>query len=532
MIKKLFLLIIFTCTVNAVAQDQQKQNSNVELPDFVITGKDVVSVQKAKKIPPGFISIISEQFVKPVFPPANLPVKEVQTPIKGSLDLIDSLHFVRGKLAAEMGSYSLPAASLIFTNPFSNGLFEAFADAANRRAYVAGSDQYHLSGGANLMLFVNNQAGFLPGTQIKFHGNFGTYGYKLFGSDNPQFKRNFNKGDAYISINNTLNRYFIFNAEANDRLASYQNENFSENLFNIFGSAKLSLPNFNLGVNANYQKQFITNDFYNNGRFYYLYARPYIGLELSKFMKVSFGFNYAKIDTDFSFSPYVGFGFYLNKAISIFGEYSTEPEFWSAGHYAGLNPYFRAQKFTNIFVKKNSAFNVTLKYEYYTYFEIDGGVKYSSSDNFPYFSDAAQKGLFDINTTGAKNITGFVNLLFHLGPYGMFYGTAQASDVRDASKNFIPYYPRAKVTLNYGYNFSFGLNAEANLQYYSGIYTDILNTKLLNPFFNLGFKLLYQWKPNLGLTLKFANLLNRKNFIWNGYQDTPLDISAGISLTF
>ncbi len=530
MIKNLSIIILLLFSASMFAQNQQKQNPDVELPDFVITGKDVIKVQQAKKIPPSFISIISEKFVKPVFPPANLPVKEVQTPVKGGMDLIDSLNFLRGKLDATLGSYTLPSADFVFTNPFTNGLFELYGNALNQRAYVGNSDKYHLTGGSNLMLFINNQSSFLPGSEIKFHGDFGTYGYKLFGSNYPQFKRYFNSGKASVSLKNTLSKVFIFSLRANDNVSSFRNEKFSENLFNLLGSAKLSLENFNLGLNLNYQKQFITNNFLNNGIYNYFYAQPYIGFNISKLFKAAFGFNYSKIDTDYSFSPYISLAFYLDKGITLFGEYSPASEFYGAGHFVNINPYFEASNFTNIYEKKNSAFNITLRYEYFTYFEIDGGFKYYSSDYMPYFSDIRQKGRFDIISTQGKNFTGFVNLLFHMGPYGVFYGSAEASDVRDTANNVIPYSPAVKLTLNYGYDFAFGLNAQAILQYYSGMYTDIQNKNLLNPFVNLGLKFRYSWRPNLDLILNIQNLTNSKNYLWNGYQEIPLDVSAGIGL--
>jgi hypothetical protein len=48
--RKLILLILITGTIQLLAQDS-KSNPNVELPDFIITGKEVVSVEQAKKIP-------------------------------------------------------------------------------------------------------------------------------------------------------------------------------------------------------------------------------------------------------------------------------------------------------------------------------------------------------------------------------------------------------------------------------------------------------------------------------------------------
>ena len=57
-----YLVIPFIC----FAQDEKKQDQNAELPDFVITGTEAVSVEKAKKMEPDFGSTISEEFLKPI----------------------------------------------------------------------------------------------------------------------------------------------------------------------------------------------------------------------------------------------------------------------------------------------------------------------------------------------------------------------------------------------------------------------------------------------------------------------------------
>ena len=77
MIKNLIILIFLFATFSIFAQEQ-KQNSDVQLPDFVITGKDIVTIKKAQKIPPAFVSTISDQFIKPILPNEGLPVKELK----------------------------------------------------------------------------------------------------------------------------------------------------------------------------------------------------------------------------------------------------------------------------------------------------------------------------------------------------------------------------------------------------------------------------------------------------------------------
>ena len=76
--------------------------------------------------------------------------------------------------------------------------------------------------------------------------------------------------------------------------------------------------------------------------------------------------------------------------------------------------------------------------------------------------------MFDLATVEAKSYTVFVNLFFHPGPGGVFYPTAEANNTKDNNGNIVPYYPTAKVTLNYGYNFINGFETETNSHIYPG----------------------------------------------------------------
>ncbi|MHB1686206.1 MAG: hypothetical protein ACYCVH_02365 [Ignavibacteriaceae bacterium] len=531
MMKKTIVLLFFSF-ISLFAQDGQKQNPGVQLPDFVITGKDVISVENAKKIPPPFVSIISEQFFKPVFSPENLQVKDIDIPIKGSLIPNDSLNYFKGRINAGMGFYSLPTVSLNYSQPFANGMLEGFASALNQRAYVANSDKYSLSGGANLFLYVKDDSKFLPGTHFKFSGNYSSSNYKLFASSNPFIKRNLNEGNASVKIENLISKYAIFSGKVEDNLSSLQNENFSENLMNVEGFAKFGFPTFYLGVDANFKKQFLTNNFYNNQRSYYFSARPSVELNVTNLFKASFGFYFAQVSKDNFFSPYAAAALKLGKGISLFGDYSPQTDFLTSQYFLNRNPYYDPQNFSNLFVKKNSVIDAYVKYEYYTFFEIDGGAKYFSAENLPYFTDINSPGKFNILTAKAKSYSAFVNLLFHLGPYGEFYGTAELNSTKDSSGNFVPYFPQIKTSLNYGYYFNAGLDAEINLMYNGGSYADIQNTKSFNPYFDLGMKFSYKLKPGFLLTLQFSNLLNHKNYLWNGYQDVPLNVIGGFSYQF
>ncbi len=525
--KKLIIILSAAALIPLYAQNQQKQNSNVELPEFVITGKNIVSVKKAQKIPPNFVSTLSPAFIKPVFPAESLPVKELVTPVKGTIGFLDSLNYISGHVNFGMGSYELPSADLLYSAPFPVGVFSAYANAYNRRPYITNAERYHINGGANLLLSVKDDAGFLPGTQIKFHGDLGTTSYRLFGSNDPTFKRTFNEGNAFVKLDNLISRYFLFSAKLSDGYYSLGNiENFSENMFNVNGFARFTLPNFNLGGDVIYKRQTLTNDSLNKNYTQFIAVKPTMGLSINKLVKVSFGFNYDNYKR--SFLPYAAAALDFGNGISIYGELNPHTEFWGGGYFLKQNPYFMAQNFTNIYLRKKIAFNSTIKFEYFTYFEIDAGFKYFASDNLPYFTDGSNIGKFNLATTSAKNFTAFVNLLFHPGPAGEFYATAHVSDTRDSSNNIVPYYPVVKATLNYNYNFDIGLDAGASVTYLSDIYTNLRNNNKLS-YVNLGLNFGYKLYRDFYLTLKLSNLLNRKNYLWNNYQEMPLDVLVGLN---
>jgi hypothetical protein len=504
------------------------QQSDVELPDFVITGKDIVNVGKNEKIPPDFISTISETFLKPVFPTENLQMKEVNTPVKSASPLTDSLNFLTGSFDAGLGSYSLPKANLYFSSPFTNGLFEGFAAADNTRAYVENSDRYSINGGASLSLYTDDDASFLPGTQFKFNGDYNTSAYKFFASENPSLKRILDNGNASFGLDNLMGKYFIFSAKLSDENFDLKNEDFKENIFNVRGFAQLNLPAFNLGLEANYKKQFLTNNYTSGSNVNFISTRPTAGLSLSQLVNITFGFSYQRSDSNNFVSPYASMAIYFNKELSLYGEYSPQAELLGGENFLRTNDYFMAERFSDIFFKKNIAFSAALKYEYLTYVEINGGIKYYKSGNLPYFIDTTE-GMFDLAAVEAKSYTAFVNLLFHPGPGGVFYATAEANNTKDNNGNIVPYFPEAKVTFNYGYNFLSGLETETNLTYLSGIHTAINSENKLSPYINLGVKLDYMLSRDFYLTFNISNLINHKNYMWQGYKELPMDLTAGIN---
>ncbi|MDR3610830.1 MAG: hypothetical protein P4L27_09725 [Ignavibacteriaceae bacterium] len=530
--KILFYIVVFS--LFSLAQEDKKQDQNVELPDFVITGNESVSIEKAKKIQADFGSAISEEFLKPPFPADKLELRNFNNPIKENINLRDSVRYLKGRINAALGLYSIPEGDVLFTNPFIGGIFEWFASTDNQKAFISNSDKYDLAGGLNLSLYRSNSNSFLPGTEIKFHGNYNLNSYKFYGSTvNPFQRRILNGGDVSLNVNNYLNDYFVFAASLDNEFNSLKNENYSENFLKFNGFGKIALSAFNLSFDLIYKKQYITNITPNTSQNGFVGILPRIGLNISEVLKVEFGMNYSQYFSNNYFTPFASMALKLGNSISLLGEFKPHADLLSSSSFLKDNPYINSQSFNTSYVRYNNALKIAMKYEYEKYFQINAGIKALSSTEMPYFKTSTTSGQFDLAYDDIRIFTAFTDMLFHLGPYGYFYGNVELTGTNDTAGYKMPYMPASTASLIYGYNLSMiKLDSEIRLNYSSGVYTDIPNSTQLGNRIDLGLKLTYQYKPMFFFTLEFSNLLFKDNYKWAGYQEMPFNAIAGISIVW
>jgi hypothetical protein len=529
MSKKLIVFFILSFTV---AFAQQK-NPNVELPDFIITGADVAAVKGANKIVPEFISTISEQFFKPVYSPEALEVGDLSSPLKNELSTFDSLNYHSGNLEFGAGIYTLPVASLSYLFPIDNFFVETRLKGENHLAHEPNSGRYSISGGLNVLYTTDNNSEVFPGTQFRLMGNFGSESYKLYAASTP-LRRTLNQGDFSFGISNQMSRYFNFDLRVIDNLSSISSineENYNENVFGFQGYAKAFFSIFNIGIQTEYKKQslkidkpvnvvpnFNVDDFFS--------VRPTAGMNISNTLRVSGGISYSKSGDNIYTAPFAALAFKINNYFSLFGEYSPYAEFITSSNLLKSNRYYDPQNFYNFFFKKKNSFTAAVKYEYDKYYQVNAGIKYFTSSNYPFLQDSSATGSFFLAKAGANSFTIFADLLFHMGPFGVFYGNVELNETKSAGL-FIPYHPRFKTSLFYGYDFDFGLKTEVSLTYASESYVDISNIMKLSDYFDLGLKFSYAIVQDFYFTVKISNLLNNDIYFWKGYKEPPLDLVAG-----
>jgi hypothetical protein len=527
MTKKIFFSALFLFHFVSA----QQQNPNVELPDFVITGTDVISVQGAQKIQPEFISTISEQFFKPVFSPEELEVKDLSSPIKGDLNIMDSLNYLRGSLEFGAGIYSLPVAGLSYLFPFDGVVLGGNFSGENHRAHIGNSEKYLINGGLNLLYTTSNKSEVLPGTQFKLNGEFGSSSYKFYAVNDP-LKRTLNQGNFSIGISNQMSRVFNFDVSFEDYLSSINEENYNENIIDLKGLARFNFSIFTIGVSSLYKKQFLTIDaasanILNSDVDDFFTVRPTVGINISDALKVSGGITYSTSGGNNYTAPFASGSLKINKSFSLFGEYSPYAEFLTSYSLLKINPYFEPQDFYNFFYRKRNSFTAAAKFEYDKYYQINAGIKYFTSPEYPFYADSGTTGRFYLSSADANSFTIFADLLFHPGPFGVLYGDIQFANTQVDGGDYIPYHPQVKMSAAYSYEFAFGLTPQIGLTYISKSYTDLPNSRSIPGHIDIGLKFLYKIVPEFFFTVELSNIINDEIYYWNGYKEAPLDLIAG-----
>ncbi len=512
----------------------QDNNPNVELPDFVIFGKDIVTVRNVDKLKPDYISTVSDEFLKPTYKPDYLDLADISNPVEAELSTLDSADFKNGFIELKAGIYQLPAGQVNYTFPFSGGMLHGFIKGFNQRAYIDNSDRQFLEGALDFAYTIPTDVNAIPGTKFSIGGDHTKNLYKFFGSVDPERKRNLNIGTASVGIQNLYLKEFIFDLNSGGEFTYLDDEKFNESLFFVNAFGRLKLSNFNLGIAGSFRHQNLTTDSLSEHKTNAYYFRPTASLEIFNKIMLEAGFTFSAAGGDKLNNLFASINAEVAKNLILFAEYSPIGENITAGELLRNNFYYDQQDLPRIFLKKKNKLKATLKYEFEKYYQIDGGIEFYDADNLPYYNNVDSSGFFEVLTTDATSWDFFLNMLYHLGPYGYFYGSVNYLNVQDSDSRKVPYYPGLKASLMYGYNFTQVWKGEVKINYLSDRYADIENTdsRKLKSFFNLGLKISYSLQSNFGVFFELNNVLNTKRSIWEGYQEKPIDALLGFNYFF
>ena len=504
------------------------QDQSIELPEFVITGEQNISIPTMKKDRPVLVPTLSDEFLRPAYSPKQLTLSKRSDPIERELNLYKNAKAYNGLLILGAGYRTLPRGELYFNQNIDNFLFKSKLYGSNTTEYIKNSG-YNVSGiTASFDFYVDNQSSFLPGLNINLAGDFLRDSYKFYGSDNPADERETFNTFGMLSLQSDVSKNVNYAIIGKTELLELKDINFKEYLYCGELNLDILFDKFGIGTNGIYKYQdidnnsVISNNYYYGGNFYAL-------IEPSNRLQFKLGGHYSAVDTAEYVAPYATISFELGDNWTLVGKYMPNTEFTTYNKFIDQNKFIGVNSNEFNFQENNYNSSFLIKYQYMKYYEINLGASFARVDNLPYFDDEGTRGVFYLKKVrDIDRFQAYVNLLFHSGPYGFFYGEVKYNRLKLADGNNVPYYPELSTGLIYGFDVSESLSAKTKLDIYLENYAGVENRVKLPAYIDWSLYLYYNLTGNLKLTFAAENVLNNNNYIYNGYQEKTIDFIGGI----
>lgn len=524
MMKK-FYLIFLIFSLRSFAQNEQQ---SIELPDFVITGKQSIEIQTAQKPKIELISILSKDFFTPQYSTEELPllINSVPTQILPTIKF--SQDYYTGKVNLMLGKYTYPLGELFLTKSFDNYLINAKVWGSNTKEYIPHAGYNNSGFQFNNDLFISTKSDFLPGTKFNIDATYWRDSYKFFGSINPTEKRETNNFNAKLSVVNKYLNYFHFGLNAIGDIYKINENNLKEIYINTNVFVEFSLKDFIIGGNVEYQKQSLNDDVLKERNYNNFDSKGYVEIIPFDFLKVKGGIAFNSNSKFNFFSPFANAEMKLDNNLSLAAEFNPHVELLTTKNFVERNLYSNLT-LDNSFVKYKNSVSGNIKYQFKKTFSSSLTFNYSSIDNYVYYEDvkSIQKyDLLSVNDISKYSLT--ANFYLYRNEFGNFFSELTYQSVKDKNGNYIPYEPNFKTKLSYNYDFNFGLGFTVSYNYYSNSYADLMNKIKVEDYSNLSTNLYYEVFEGMKLKLDFQNILNRSNFVWQHYKEKPFDYIAGI----
>lgn len=522
---KKFLFISLILYVNLFSQNEQQ---SIELPDFVITGRQSVDIQTAQKPKIELISILSKDFYTPHYSPEDLPLLITSEPIPILPTIKFSQDYFTGKINLLLGKYTYPFGELFLTKSFDNYLINGKVWGSNTKEYEPNAG-YNTSGfNFNNDLFISTKSNFLPATKINFDATYWRDSYKFFASTNPTEKRETNNLMVKLAIANRYINYFHFGFNAVGEVYKINENNLKEININSNSFVEFPFKNFSFGGSFKIQHQSLNDDIHNERNYNYFNSTGYIEIIPFDFLKVKGGLKYFTNSNFNFFSPYAIAEIKLDNSLSFSTEFNPDVDMITIKNFVERNLYSNLV-LDNSFVKYKNNVSGNVKYQFKKTFASSFTINYALIDNYIYYEDVKSINKFDVHSANdISKLLIVANLYLYKNEFGNFFSDLSYQKVKNKNGNSIPYEPEFNVKLSYNYNFKFGLGFTLSYNYKSSSYADLLNKSKVDEYSNISTKIYYEVFEGLKVKLDFQNILNRSNFVWEHYKEKPFDYIAGI----
>jgi len=522
--KKLTVIILVLNFV-LFAQEQTKTQS-IELPDFVITGIQNISLPKIQKKQPDFIPLLSKDFFNPIFPSEEeIPLEMPRLKIE-QVNTYNPIQKTNALIKVSAGKHTWPSGEFYYGNWINNFSYHAHIYGLRELNYIDNAGVNYVGGNLGGRYFIDQEADFLPGLEIKLNGGYKVESYNFFGSNTPAINRKTNFGNGILSFNYDNKNNINFGLSLQDDYYKQKDDVTNENVITTDTYIKYKIHKVAFELNGTIKNQSLSTTISHLENNNYYNTTAAIGVNLFRNLNIKGGINFAKSGDNSFFAPFAFASLRMSKNFTLFGEFLPYAELLTLKDFVTKNRYYKLNSFANSFVENKTNFKTALRFDYKKT-EITGGVGYMKSDSAIYFEDNITQGFFDIYKDDIKNTYVFVNMFFRQGKLGDFYAELKVQDIKGSNKKKIPYAPTFVAKLSYMYNWLNNFGTRVNLDFSDGAYSDNVNTEELPRMVDVSLSFYYKIFNNFNLTLQLENILDNKYYYYKNFEAKPFDALLG-----
>ncbi|NLO19328.1 MAG: TonB-dependent receptor [Ignavibacteria bacterium] len=520
------LIVIFALSFHYVSFSQQGTSSSpIELPNFIIEGKEQLNVRAGmKQVPDKPISLTKEELdsinsleKKPSF---LLPLKTI--PYK-----IYEKNFYSGFLKGEFGRYYSPRIEAGYEfeienyKLFANGNFDA------SQGHIDNADYNRFDFTVSSQYIAPKKFYIFGGSKTVTSFNVKNDNLKLYAIKEPE-KRN-----ALLLCFDVISEGdfegFAFETGAHIDFFTLKDRNKEkESAFELFLSASKEIGDFDIGALVKYEVDNLdafSNSFAQfNGRISYINSfltfitdagvqgkSDFISNDLGLFLDANLNVN---INKDFTLR---------NNLTSRYFKYGLLDYFYQ-------NPYVTDS--ADVAIPDILSFKSSLLFHPSDRFSVSLSASISSSETQPVFVYDSI-GSFNIlyEKSKAWAITCDADISLTKKDLLSFAITFQKNELKSTSK-WAPYVPAYKIAANYGRAWSEKFGTQFEIISFSERYVDLLNQHKLSSFLCLNAYADYKLSDSFTVYAKANNLLNSNVFLWERYKERDLFLAAGIFYKF
>jgi hypothetical protein len=540
--KILTIIIIIFSQINITfaqqGQEQKPATGNVskpiELPNFIIEGKEQLNVKTGTKQAPDKPSVMSKEQLdslnslekqqSQLLPPEPLPLKVINT------------EYDRGYLNASIGRYLITDFEVGYGFELKDYSFFANAGFDHSNGHISNSDFNRVHINLFSDYIAPDKFFIFGGSKTRTNLKFNNSNYKLYANNFPVERQVMNLNLGLQSDGSY--KGFIFSTGAKFHSLQMSNnypDSISTSLGNNLLSGNLMVKNsghlYEIGAKAKVDFEFLRT---NSAHFFE--SSAFGTLNLNKLtVNVEAGFQSGS-----SSNEIVRAGLLLKGDLS----YNLNSLFTlKAGIFSGLNKhYFNELVITNPYIDRFA--NIDYSYDLpaikaFIYYHpnqeigISGGIKLGSKDRSPIYDSLnagsltliyEQINYFALESEAFWTLTQIDKLLANIS---FNYSTLSESG------NLTPYTPLLKMAVDYSRKFpdyNFGTNF--GLIYIGERFADLENKIKLNGFIDIRLKVDYKVFDNLTAFVMLENLLNSDIYVWQGYKEKGVYFGLGLNYIF